>query len=186
MCEFSLQYSHAVVHSARGTAKSHRPPAPLAAPHNFFSRALRALQSDARHLEALDAAARSSMALDAAASSSMSLDALPHELLLVIAARLVESSPTRGVPSARSLASLSCTCTTLRDTSFADVVAAAARTKWQTNGITTAEALFLLTTLARQRTRMLRIVQAVDPSSKTTVYRLQYGRARMGRKRSAD
>ena len=105
----------------------------------------------------------------AAASSSIapekisSLDALPSELLLIIAARLVEDSP-RGVPSTRSLASLISTCTTLRDTSFSDVVAAAARRRWQTNGIWTVESLFLLTTLARQRIR-LRVAFQVSKES---------------------
>ena len=112
-----------------------------------------ALVTAASSSKALDACGISSVVLDPCENSSMALEALPHELLLIIAARLMECGP-RGKPSVRTLVSLTSTCTTLRDTSFSDVVAAVARRKWQTNGIWTTESYFLLTTLSRQRIRM--------------------------------
>jgi len=82
------------------------------------------------------------------------LKSLPHDCLLLIATRLLDFSP-RGVTSARSLAALSCTCTTLRCTSFVEVVAAAAKQRWQImKGIESLEALAFLQSLQKLNIRV--------------------------------
>ena len=82
------------------------------------------------------------------------LESLPHDCLLLIAQRLLDFSP-RGVTCARSLAALSCCCTTLRSTSFAEVVAGAAKQRWQTTkGVESIEALAILQSLQKLNIRV--------------------------------
>ena len=82
------------------------------------------------------------------------LESLPPDCLLLIAQRLLDFSP-RGVTCARSFAAMSCSCTTLRSMSFAELVAGAAKQRWKTTkGVDSIEALAILQSLQKLNIRV--------------------------------